>query len=185
MRRATIALATALIAVLVPLTSPSGAAALPDKATWIQDVKKAMAGSQVYLSQRAAARKPAERLAVVLDIDNTSIATKYAWPEPVRTTLAFARYAEKKNITVFFVTGRAGKQLNGIGKVLTRAGYHYDSVCGRRTGERVANGKQRCRRAIAARGFTITANVGNRSTDFEGANYERAFRLPNYGNALS
>ena len=33
-------------------------------------------------------------------------------------------------------------------------------------------------------GFTIIANIGNRSTDFVGGNYERAYRLPNYGNRL-
>ena len=30
----------------------------------------------------------------------------------------------------------------------------------------------------------IIANVGNRCTDFVGGDYERAYRLPNYGNRL-
>ena len=30
----------------------------------------------------------------------------------------------------------------------------------------------------------VLANVGNRSPDFVGKNYERAFKLPNYGNRL-
>ena len=38
--------------------------------------------------------------------------------------------------------------------------------------------------AYVDRGFTIIANVGNRSTDFVGKNYERAFKLPSYGNRL-
>ena len=44
--------------------------------------------------------------------------------------------------------------------------------------------KQRCRQEFVAKGYTIIANVGNRSTDFVGKNYERAFKLPNYGNRL-
>jgi hypothetical protein len=35
-----------------------------------------------------------------------------------------------------------------------------------------------------ADGYTVVANVGNRATDFEGGDYERAFSLPNYGNQL-
>ena len=35
-----------------------------------------------------------------------------------------------------------------------------------------------------ANGFTIIANIGNRTTDFYGNNYEKAYRLPNYGNRL-
>ena len=58
-------------------------------------------------------------------------------------------------------------------------------VCGRAHGEGLVHGKQRCRRHFVDEGYTIIANVGNRSTDFTGGNYERAFRLPNYGNQLS
>jgi hypothetical protein len=31
----------------------------------------------------------------------------------------------------------------------------------------------------------LIANIGNRSTDFVGGNYLRAYRLPNYGGQLS
>ena len=33
-------------------------------------------------------------------------------------------------------------------------------------------------------GYTLIANVGNNDTDFVGDGYERAYRLPNYGNRL-
>jgi hypothetical protein len=34
-------------------------------------------------------------------------------------------------------------------------------------------------------GYTIVANVGNRSTDFLGGSYQRAFRLPDYALQLA
>ena len=46
--------------------------------------------------------------------------------------------------------------------------------------------KRRCRAQFIARGYTLIANVGNRSTDFVGPrNYGRRFDLPDYGNRLS
>jgi hypothetical protein len=58
-------------------------------------------------------------------------------------------------------------------------------MCGRRVGERISHSKQRCRRQITRNGWRIIANVGNSRTDFTGGNYERAFKLPNYGGRLS
>jgi hypothetical protein len=48
----------------------------------------------------------------------------------------------------------------------------------------VQHSKQRCRASFRADGFRIVANVGNRSTDFVGGGYERAFKLPDYGGRL-
>ena len=59
-------------------------------------------------------------------------------------------------------------------------------MCGRiSTGEALEDSKQRCRRHFVAEGYTIIANVGNRSTDFVGGDYRRAFRLPSYRDQLS
>ena len=65
-----------------------------------------------------------------------------------------------------------------------RVGYDVREICGRKPGETLSHSKQRCRAHFVAEGYTLIANVGNRSTDFTGGNYERAFRLPSYGNAL-
>ncbi len=45
--------------------------------------------------------------------------------------------------------------------------------------------KQRCRNQYTTQGYTITANIGNRPTDFEGTNYEKPFKLPDYNGQLS
>src|SRR4051812_33259345 len=80
------------------------AAAPPSKAQWQADVRDAMHGSVAYLDERVA--EGGRPLAIVLDIDNTSLATHYGWPQPVRPTLRFARHAHALQVGVYFVTGR-------------------------------------------------------------------------------
>jgi hypothetical protein len=63
-------------------------------------------------------------------------------------------------------------------------GYRFAEMCGRYQGESLTSSKQRCRQRFVDEGYTIIANVGNRSTDFVGGNYERAFKLPSYSNRL-
>jgi predicted secreted acid phosphatase len=98
--------------------------------------------------------------------------------------LRFAKYAQKRGVAVVFNTGRREDALAKPSAWLRAAGYPVAGMCGRRAGEAVAVSKQRCRQQYVDAGYTIIANVGNRSTDFVGGNYERAFKLPNYNNRL-
>ncbi|MDH2415700.1 HAD family acid phosphatase [Nocardioides sp. CER19] len=181
MARALLALVTMIVLVLA--AQPAEAAALPSKAVWRADVRQAMRGSDAFIARRV--QQPHARLAIVLDIDNTSIATHYAWPRPVRRTLRFAQHARSLGYGVFFVTGRYQDTLPGVRPVLRRAGYPITGMCGRQHGERLVHSKQRCRTLISRRGWTITANVGNSRTDLIGGSFERGFKLPSYGGQLS
>lgn len=155
---------------------------LPSKKSWLRDVSKALKPANAYLDARA---KKGGRLAIVLDIDNTSLSTQYDWPRPVTPTLSVARHARSTGYSVFFVTGRYYSDLKNVAGPLKRAGYVYAGICGRNPGESVRHSKQRCRASIANLGYTITASIANNPVDFVGANYERAFALPNYGGLLS
>jgi hypothetical protein len=174
--------------VLSPLVGAAPAtAAVPGKSRWLADVTAAMHGSQRYVDRRAASGG-GERLAVNLDIDNTSLASHYAYGKAIGVVLRFARNAEQNHVAILFNTGR----VVGDGRIararrqLVAAGYHVTEMCGRRaSSESLAHSKQRCRRHFVAEGYTIVANVGNRATDFAGGNYERAYRLPNYRNQLA
>jgi len=177
-------LAVLVLVALVPV-GPTEAAGLPPKKAWLSDVSTVLTGSSSKLASAIDRAPRGKRLAIVLDIDNTSIATEYAWPRPVKKTLALARYARSRGVTVYFVTGRRQSTLGSIRPVLDRAGYRYAGICGRKSGESLATGKQRCRARIAAKGFRIIANVGNRPTDFVGSGYGLRFKLPDYGNRLS
>lgn len=165
--------------------SPRGADGLPTRRGWLADVAAVMSGSTRKLDRVIDAAPRGSRLAIVLDIDNTSIATEYDWPKPVAKTLTFARHAVARGVAVYFVTGRTQGSLGSIRPVLKRAGYRYVDICGRKSGESLATGKQRCRAAIAAKGVRIIANVGNRPTDFVGKGYGLRFKLPDYGKRLS
>lgn len=164
------------------LSAPAQAGQVPSQAQWRADVRKAMDGSLSYVGRRV--DRGGRRLAVNLDIDNTSLATYYDRGHAVPAVLRFARYARSHGVTLLFNTGRRQNRLKAVTRDLRRAGYAVTEVCGRRAGESLTHSKQRCRRHFVGKGYTIIANVGNRSTDFVGGNYERGYRLPSYGNRL-
>ena len=174
---------TLVAALVVPaLPVPAQAGEPPSKEQWLADTRQAMAGSRAYVGRRV--DQGGGRLAVNLDIDNTSLATYYAKGTAVPVVLRFAKYARSQGVTLLFNTGRERGHLAGVARSLRRVGYDVREICGRRPGEALSHSKQRCRAHFVAEGYTLIANVGNRSTDFTGGNYERAFRLPNYGNTL-
>jgi predicted secreted acid phosphatase len=169
----------------VNANSPA-AAALPSKSKWVSDTYKAMEGSRAYTEKRVANRGN-RKLAVNLDIDNTSLASHYDYGKAVAVTLRFAKHAKAHGVAVLYNTGRErgdGRLLKAY-DLLKKAGFPVTQMCGRKHGEGLTHGKQRCRRHFVDEGYTLISNVGNRSTDFTGTNYSRAFRLPNYHNQLA
>ena len=173
-------------AALLPASLAAPAqAATPSKAQWLSDVNAAMQGSKTFVKNRVG--DGGRKLAVNLDIDNTSLATYYDSGKAVARVLDFTQYARSRGVVLLFNTGR----LKGNGRLLrakrqlNAAGYPVTRICGRSSShESLAHSKQRCRQSFVDAGYTVIANVGNRATDFTGGNYERAFRLPNYHNQL-
>jgi hypothetical protein len=168
----------------LPGQGSASAAALPGYSTWVRDTEVALAGSRAFVARRVAARAPGERLALNLDIDNTSLASRYRPGTAAYFTLRLARHAQANGVAVLFNTARDETTLDRAVSQLRTAGFRVDGICGRRADEGVVAGKQRCRAEYAAQGYTVIANIGNRSTDFEGTGYERRYKLPDYGNRL-
>lgn len=177
------ALATALTAGLSGSLTPEAQAAAPTEQQWQADVQRAMQGAPQWLDSRVA--RGHGRLALNLDIDNTSLASYYDRGQPVAPVLDLARRAQAEGVSVLFNTGRQGRKVSTAVSLLQHAGYRVDGICGRHRGESLRHSKQRCRRAYVRQGYTLIGNVGNNRTDFVGRNYERAWKLPNYGGALS
>jgi hypothetical protein len=172
-----------VVALVLALVAPASAA-LPPESQWRHDVRHAMSGSRTYVAARV---DGTAHLAVNLDIDNTSLATQYDGGRRVFVVRRFADFAHARGVAVLFNTGR----LRGDGRMVRVArrlraeGFTVNSICGRAgDNEGLSHSKRRCRARFVHQGYTIIANVGNRSTDFTGGNYERAFRLRNYGNQL-
>ncbi len=182
LRRLLSAALLALVLVLTALVPSTQAAKMPSRKAWLHDTVTALAGARPYVANRAA--KGGGKLALNLDIDNTSLQTYYAAGKAIPATLRLVRYAKSKGVYILFNTGRnVSKRKHTIAQ-LKRAGFPVDGLCAHYKGEPLAHSKQRCRTSFVNNGFHIIANVGNRSTDFVGRNYERAYRLPNYGNRL-
>ncbi|MGZ4476389.1 MAG: HAD family acid phosphatase [Nocardioides sp.] len=158
---------------------------LPSKAQWLADVGVALHGANRYLDARAAKADP-RTLAIVLDIDNTSIQTHYDWARPVYRTRRVAAHAAALGMHVFFVTGRFKRDLAMIDPVLRKGGFRYDKVFGRRAGEGLVHEKSRHRTRITrALGLTIVADIGNNTSDLTGPYTGRTYKLPDYGGRLA
>ncbi|WP_158893918.1 HAD family acid phosphatase [Amycolatopsis anabasis] len=155
---------------------------LPSYAQWQADVERALDGATRYLDEHA--HDPGKP-AIVLDIDNTSLETEYNPGKANKPVLAVEKHAKDLGMRIIIVSARkVGGERESLAQ-LRRAGYAPDEICLRKSGEHKEDGKLRCRKQYAADGFTITANIGNRDTDFYGGYFDRAFRLPDYDGQLS
>ncbi|MFD9214272.1 HAD family acid phosphatase [Streptomyces sp. NPDC059544] len=163
-----------------------------DYATWQRDVTAALATARPYIEQRTAGAS-GQRLAMVLDIDNTSLETDfhYFWEYPtpaVRQVLDLVRYADSRGVDIFFVTARPDIIESLTSYNLKRAGYPVDGLYVRSLPDlfdEVSAYKTGKRAEIEAKGYTIVANVGNRPSDLVGGHAERTFKLPDYDGKLS
>ncbi|GIF38762.1 putative acid phosphatase of HAD superfamily subfamily IIIB [Actinoplanes xinjiangensis] len=173
-----VALATGVAA------TPAHAAALPSRATWLADVQAVTDQAAGYLDDRLPAS--GVRAAIVLDIDNTALQSKYKPYDATPAVLALARQARADGAAVFFVTARpeiieAATELN-----LSAVGYRWTDIYTRLTFDFSDNQtlKTKARIDIEKRGYTIVANVGNSATDLGGGHAERTFKLPDYDGQL-
>ncbi|NBM15486.1 HAD family acid phosphatase [Streptomyces sp. GC420] len=173
-------------------TGTAAAAADIDYAAWQRDVRAVIDQALPYVEQRTA-NASGEKTAIVFDVDNTTLETDfhewYELPTPaVQASLELATYAKSRGAAVFFVTARPGI-IHSLTKYnLKSEGYPLDGLYVRDLPDlfdEVSEYKTRKRAEIEAQGYTIIANVGNRSTDLVGGHAERTFKLPDYDGALS
>ena len=149
--------------------------------------------------------KPGEKLAMVLDIDETSL-TNYceekredfgyiasmfnAWavsPEasmPIPGTLRLFDHAREAGVAVFFITGRPGEQREATARNLQAAGYKNWSGLRLRVGDEkrmsTVEYKSTERRKIVEAGYRIVMNVGDQWSDLNGEpRGEVSVKLPN------
>ena len=171
-----------VVLVLSVMVAPTQAAKMPSHRAWLNDTAQALSGSRTYVARRVANTRG--KLALNLDIDNTSLQTYYNRGKAIPATLRLARYAKSRGVAILFNTGRHVSKRKSSKAQLRRAGFPVNNVCLKHRGESLSHSKQRCRRIFVRGGYRLIANIGNRSTDFVGGNYMRSYRLPNYGNRL-
>lgn len=108
-----------------------------------------------------------------------------AQAEAIAPTLRLFKSARARDVAVFFLTGRddGDKRRALTDRNLKAAGYDgWTALIMRSEGARTMTAlqyKTRERARIAAKGYTIIANVGDQRSDLEGGYAERGFLLPN------
>lgn len=144
------------------------------------------------LRARAAHRLPQEKLALVLDIDETSLsnyeemtkasfaydsAAFHAWVKEARApvilgTLRLYRMAQKLGVSVFFITGRPDSEREATERNLREKGYQNWQQLYLRpdalASQPVSEFKSGARAAIAAQGYKLVLNVGDQWSDDKG-----------------
>ena len=160
-----------------------------------------------WIEERAAARAPGERLAVIFDIDETVLSNWalmarddfgyiserwHAWVESAEAEAIPAvretyRTAKRAGVAVIFLTGRKARDRMATELNLKRAGMEDyaelivkpDAAGGGRAWPNAVAFKTQMRRELVARGWTIIANVGDQESDLAGGYAEKTFKLPN------
>lgn len=159
------------------------------EAQWLSDVSTAIDPAFPYIGQRAAGA-PGQKLAVVFDIDNTTIETHFhPITEPaVPQSLQLADYAHSLGVAVIFISARPDIIQSITVDTLRDAGYPVDGFYGRdflNLFEPIQTFKTNERIAVEKQGYTIIANIGNNTSDLAGGHAERTFKLPDYNGLLS
>lgn len=183
--------APAPVVAAAPAAAPAAAAAQAvTEGQWLADVQAAVAPARSYIEQRTAGAGAGERLAIVFDIDNTTLQTHFhPFTQPaIASSLALADYARSRGVAVVFITARPDFIESVTRYSLQHAGYPVDGLHGRDLGDLfrpVQVFKTAKRAAVEQQGYTIIANVGNNTTDLAGGHAERTFKLPDYNGLLS
>lgn len=177
-----------------------------DSGEYEKEQAKVIDHAMQYLKIRLKREKQkaqAKKLAIVLDIDETSLSNypdmrKMSFggteqqamdagakgTDPViAPTLKLYQYAKANNIAVFFVTGRTERLRIATEKNLTNAGFtnwNGLSLMEETYKERsTAPYKIRARTLIENQGYDIVLNIGDQQSDLIGGHADKTFKLPN------
>jgi predicted secreted acid phosphatase len=158
--------------------------------------------AQRYILQQARSAKQKQKLAIVLDIDETSL-SNYASlvkrdfadeparvhkdmlkadAEVIKPMLNLYNNALKHNIHVFFVTGRSRQERKATITNLHKAGYRNWSGLYLKpwpSKESARQYKTRTRAEITKKGYFIIATIGDQYSDIQGGYACKGFKLPN------
>lgn len=164
------------------------------------DAAKAVLVENIAINNQAKHRK---KLAMVLDIDDTSLsnytqlkqldfsnnfvkikhAQQLAYAPAINPTLNLYNYAKHHSIAVFFITGRARNQRAHTVKNLHQAGYNnWNGLYfkpAKYQHKSASIYKTNIRKMLTAKGYTIVLNIGDQHSDLKGGYAENSFKLPN------
>ncbi len=174
-----------------------------DSGVYLQEIQHVIQQATQYIQQEAetnARSAHPEKLAIVLDIDETSLSNfsnmkqidfanlpatitqqLLAADEPaIQPTLDLYQYALQHNIAVFFVTGRDQSLATATAQNLRAAGYEtWAGLELRHDTTPTIPYKTAARAKITQQGYTIIASIGDQESDLIGGYAKKTFKLPN------
>jgi hypothetical protein len=176
---------------------------VPGHGCYTTDLKRQTDLAIGILQRRVARKKPTEKLALVLDIDDTAISN---WDEEkqydfgyvasqrdewaskadapaIDGTLRLYNEALKDGVAVFFIAGRRADQETETASNLKNAGYHDWTGLVLRgphpDTETTSDYKSAERKKIVDAGYKLILNVGDQMSDFNGSSRAEVFvKLP-------
>ena len=177
-----------------------------DSGTYQKDLKRIAENARNYLLKRVAANAKAgnpQKLALVLDIDETSISNynhlhardfgynQQKWDEnllaadapAIEPVLSLYRTALQQHVAVFFVTGRTELLKKATSANLKLAGYQDWAALYTKPNDykqpSIIPFKVQARADITQKGFTIIESIGDQASDLTGGYAEKTYKLPN------
>jgi len=156
-----------------------------------------------YLKNRIASKQTSEKLAIVLDIDETALsnyrdmltlrfggtfadivrAEGKGTDAVIKPTLELYRYAKANKIAVFFITGRTESYRDATVKNLEDVGYkNWNGLVLKSENyheKSAAPYKINARKEIIQQGYNIVLDMGDQDSDLIGGYTEKTFKLPN------
>jgi len=167
-----------------------------------KDVNAALIEAQNYLAKRIAENKNKEqKLALVLDIDDTSIEEYDFWYKhdfsrhavmtvgdskidfpPIKPTLELYNYAKQNGVAVFFITGRHEKDRQNTIRILHHAGYdNWNFLYMRADNDKIPAEKYKTvlRKQIEESGYDIALSIGDQNSDLKGGYADYTVKVPN------
>lgn len=177
-----------------------------DSGAYDQDLEQKIKEAQHYISRQAAinkTQKHPEKLALVLDIDETSLSNYNSMVKrdfygnskqinadimaanapAIKPMLVLYKQALKKGIRVFFVTGRKESERQATRNNLLKAGYSNWAGLYLRPENYAQSSiipfKSQTRALITKKGYTIIASIGDQFSDIRGGYNKKGFKLPN------
>ncbi len=170
-----------------------------------QDVDAQLRRAESAFDREVATRKPDEKLAIVMDIDETSLSgycemqredygfiktMNYEWVVSPQAAMGIPgavrlfNRARAAGVEVFFITGRPEEQRDATARNLEAAGFHgWKGLALRNAEERdrmTIAYKAGRRKQIVASGYRLVLNVGDQWSDLNGEpKAEVSVKLPN------
>lgn len=170
------------------------------------DVQTVISRAKNYLQQRIQSNKRLKhpkKLAIVLDIDETSLSNYPSMKKldfgvnspllstmifesedpPIKPTLELFKYALHNHVSIFFVTGRFEKTRKLTTNNLQNAGYSGWAQLFLKPNAYHENSavpfKTSIRKKITNEGYDIILNIGDQKSDLDGGYADRTYKLPN------